>query len=383
MKTSTLNATLSSYTISKAALLCGTGFEAFTQFNAMFGGGHGLIPTLFFSGLICLLFDRTAFVFLEDFAGHIAGQNKLRKSTAAISLLVGTLAYAGTVGFSLMAVPIIADATTTDKSDTHLQMKAATDAATDATAFKVSALDAEIARAEELVNQAQAEASSAKAKAVNAIGGEFARLYNTGNSWVRTAPNFAKQRKVIAEAQSKADANLQEAKLQLSKLTESKRQLISTPDANTSAIIEAASVSVATWQERRTNMRTVTLYVTIGASLVSLLSLLILASYQRIPESRDLTGAIGDFYDGIFALLTEAVHSVNAIFRILPKSKPEIPFEIIEPPAPKVQPIDRDEIRKLRKKIAEYRKRRDAGTLGQIGLDSLQRMEYALKNEKP
>jgi hypothetical protein len=98
-----------------------------------------------------------------------------------------------------------------------------------------------------------------------------------------------------------------------------------------------------------------------------------------------LSSAIGDTYDGIFKLMTEAIHSVNAIFRLIPKRAPEapaIPFEVIEPKSEPAYRPDKDEIRRLRKKISEYRRRHEAGTLGEIGLDSLQRMESALNDVK-
>jgi hypothetical protein len=385
MKQSTYSATLSSYTISKAALLAGTGFEAFTQFSAMFGFGIGLIPTIFFSGLVCLLFDRTAFVYLEDFAAHITKQNQLPKLAAALSLIVGLLAYAGTVGFSLMAVPIIADATTADKSDTYKDMQTTNQSAIDAQNAKINAIDAEISRLSAKVHEYTTEAQTARQREIKAIGGEFAKLWQSGNSWVKSAPQYKRQRARIDEAQAKADARVQDAETQLKATTETKRQLLTASDANSAAIIQAATISINTWQQRRTNMRTVTLYLTIGSAIVSLLSLLILAAYKRIPETRDLSSAIGDTYDGIFKLMTEAIHSVNAIFRLIPKRAPEapaIPFEVIEPKSEPAYRPDKDEIRRLRKKISEYRRRHEAGTLGEIGLDSLHRMESALNDVK-
>jgi hypothetical protein len=385
MKQSTYSATLSSYTISKAALLAGTGFEAFTQFSAMFGFGIGLIPTIFFSGLVCLLFDRTAFVYLEDFAAHITKQNQLPKMAAALSLIVGLLAYAGTVGFSLMAVPIIADATTADKSDTYKDMQTINQSAIDAQNAKINAIDAEISRLSAKVDEYTTEAQTARQREIKAIGGEFAKLWQSGNSWVKSAPQYKRQRARIDEAQAKADARVQDAETQLKATTETKRQLLTAGDANSAAIIQAATISINTWQQRRTNMRTVTLYLTIGSAIVSLLSLLILAAYKRIPETRDLSSAIGDTYDGIFKLMTEAIHSVNAIFRLIPERAPEapaIPFEVIEPKSEPAYRPDKDEIRKLRKKISEYRRRHEAGTLGEIGLDSLHRMESALNDVK-
>lgn len=385
MKQSTYSATISSYTISKAALLAGTGFEAFTQFSAMFGFGIGLIPTIFFSGLVCLLFDRTAFVYLEDFAAHITKQNQLPKMAAALSLVVGLLAYVGTVGFSLMAVPIIADATTADKSDTYKDMQATNQSAIEAQNAKINAIDAEISRLSAKVDEYTTEAQTARQREIKAIGGEFAKLWQSGNTWVKSAPQFKRQRARIDEAQAKADARVRDAETQLRAATETKRQLLTAGDANSAAIIQAATISINTWQQRRTNMRTVTLYLTIGSAIVSLLSLLILAAYKRIPESRDLSAAIGDTYDGIFKLMTEAIHSINAIFRLIPERAPEapaIPFEVIEPKSEPAYRPDKDEIRRLRKKISEYRRRHEAGTLGEIGLDSLQRMEAALNQSK-
>lgn len=387
MKKSTLTATLSSYTISKAALLAGTGFEAYTQFTALFGGGYGLIPIIFFSGLICLLFDRTAFVYLQDYAGHITGQNPLPKIAAGLSLVVGLAAFAGTVGFSLMSVPIIADAATVDKSDTYKDMQAVNQTAMQSQNGKIAAIDAEIQRLSQKVDKYATLAASARNREINAIGGEFAKLWQSGNTWVKSAPAYKRQRDQVNKAEAEAKSRLTDAENQLAAATEAKRHLLTTTDANTTAIIQAATISVNTWQNRRANMRTVTLYLTIGAALVSLLSLCILAAYQRIPESRDLTSAIGDTYDGVFKLATEAIHSINAIFRLLPNRDPianvqpkarKIPFEIIRPKSEPVYQPDKDEIRKLRKKISEYRKRREAGTLGEIGLDSLSRMEAVL-----
>jgi hypothetical protein len=388
MKTSTFNATYSSYTISKAALLAGTGFEAYTQFSAMFGQGIGLVPTIFFTGLVCLLFDRTAFVFLEDFAAHITKQSPLPKIAAALSLIVGLLAYAGTVGFSLMAVPIIADATTADKSDTYKDMQTTNQSAIDAQNAKITAIDSEISRLSAKVDEYTAQAQTARQREINAIGGEFAKLWQSGNTWVKSAPQYKRQRARIEQAQAEANARLKDAETQLSAATETKRQLLTTTDANSAAIIQAATISVNTWQQRRTNIRAVTLYLTTGAAIVSILSLSILAAYKRIPQSRDLSSAIGDTYDGLFKLTTEAIHSLNAIFRLIPERAQEqraetsIPFEVIVPRSEPAYRPDKDEIRKLRKKISEYRRRQEKGELGEIGLDSLQRMEAALNQSK-
>lgn len=388
MKTSTFNATYSSYTISKAALLAGTAFEAYTQFSAMFGQGIGLVPTIFFSGLVCLLFDRTAFVFLEDFAAHITRQSPLPKMAAALSLIVGLLAYAGTVGFSLMAVPIIADATTADKSDTYKDMHAANQSAIEAQNAKINAIDAEISRLSAKVDDYTTQAQTARQREVNAIGGKFAKLWQSGNTWVKSAPQYKRQRARIEQAQAEANIRLKDAEAQLSAATETKRQLLTATDANSTAIIQAATISVNTWQQRRTNIRAVTLYLTTGAAIVSILSLSILAAYKRIPQSRDLSSAIGDTYDGLFKLMTEAIHSLNAIFRLIPeraqepRSETSIPFEVILPKSEPAYRPDKDEIRKLRKKISEYRRRQEKGELGEIGLDSLQRMEAALNQSK-
>ena len=107
-----------------------------------------------------------------------------------------------------------------------------------------------------------------------------------------------------------------------------------------------------------------------------------------------MSSAIGDTYDGLFKLMTEAIHSLNAIFRLIPESKRSadteleqraevaIPFEVILPKSEPAYRPDKDEIRKLRKKISEYRRRQEKGELGEIGLDSLQRMEAALNQSK-
>jgi hypothetical protein len=73
MNTQTLRAAFSAYNIAKIGLLAGTGFEAFTQWQALFGQ---LDANCFFTGLTCLSFDRTAFKFLVILCGPCLRPNK-------------------------------------------------------------------------------------------------------------------------------------------------------------------------------------------------------------------------------------------------------------------------------------------------------------------
>ncbi len=374
MNTNTLSSTFSAYNIAKIGLLAGTGFEAFTQWQALFG--H-LLPTVFFTGLTCLLFDRTAFKFLESFAGHASGQNKLPSAFAvAVTLIVGIAAFAGTMGFSLMAVPIIADAATADKSDAYKDLAKVKSNADQSKAALLAEATAEIQRAETALQRTKEESAKATAKAIQREGGSFAKLMQEGNTWVKSAPQFRAHRERVRKAQANADAAVTRADAALQTAIAAKQNLLTAKDDNAAQVMAAGIATVNTWQERRKNMRAVTLYLTIGAGIVALLSLSVLAAFKNLPETKDITDVLGDAYDNLLKFVVLVADATNRAFvaQVLHRLQPQI-----EQPEPQ-QTKPESDVRKLQKKIREYKRRAEAGTLGSKGMGTLRQLEWEINS---
>ena len=374
MNTQTLRAAFSAYNIAKIGLLAGTGFEAFTQWQALFG--H-LLPTVFFTGLTCLLFDRTAFKFLESFAGHASGQNKLPSAFAvAVTLIVGIGAFACTMGFSLMAVPIIADAATADKSDAYKDLAKVKSNADQSKAALLAEATAEIQRAETALQRTKEESAKATAKAIQREGGSFAKLMQENNTWVKSAPQFRPHRERVRKAQANADAAVTRADAALQSAIAAKQTLLIAKDDNAAQVMAAGMATVNTWQQRRTNMRAVTLYLTIGAGIVALLSLSVLAAFKKLPETKDITDVIGDAYDNLLQFVVLVADATNRAFvaQVLRRLQPQT-----EQPEPQ-QVKPQSNIRKLQKKIREYKRRAEAGTLGSKGMGTLRQLEWEINS---
>ena len=377
MNTQTISAASSAYTIAKIGLLFGTGFEAWMQWQALFG--HWL-PTLFFTGLTCLLFDRTAFKFLESFAGHASGQNKIPTTFAvAVTLVVGIAAYVGTMGFSLMAVPIIADAATNDKGYVYKDLANVKSNADKTKSALLAEANAEIQRAEKTLQTAKADAAKATTNAIKREGGSFAKLMQDGNTWVKSAPQFRLHRERVRKAQANADTSVTRADAALQSAIAAKQQILTAKDDNAAQVMAAGMATVNTWQQRRTNMRAVTLYLTWGAGIVSLLSLSVLAAFKKLPETKDITDVIGEAYDNLLHFVVLVADATNRAFvaqvlhRLQPQS--ETVTQVSETPKPE------SDIRKLQKKIREYKKRAEAGTLGSKGMGTLRQMEWEVNSQ--
>jgi hypothetical protein len=374
MNTQTLRAAFSAYNIAKIGLLAGTGFEAFTQWQALFG--HWM-PTVFFTGLTCLLFDRTAFKFLESFAGHASGQTKLPTNFAVVvTFIVGIAAFVGTMGFSLMAVPIIADAATADKSDTYKDLANVKSDADKSKAALLAEATAEIHRAETALQRTKEESAKATANAIRREGGSFAKLMQEGNTWVRSAPQFRPQRERVRKAQANADAAVTRADAALQSAIAAKQNLLTAKDDNAAQVMAAGMATVNTWQERRKNMRAVTLYLTIGAGIVALLSLSVLAAFKKLPETKDITDVIGEAYDNLLQFVVFVADATNRAFvaQVLHRLQPQI-----EQPEPQ-QAKPESDVRKLQKKIREYKRRAEAGTLGSKGMGTLRQLEWEINS---
>jgi len=118
-------------------------------------------------------------------------------------------------------------------------------------------------------------------------------------------------------------------------------------------------------------MRAVTLYLTIGAGIVALLSLSVLAAFKKLPETKDITDVIGEAYDNLLQFVVLVADATNRAFVVNVLQR-------MEPQAQQSKP--ESDVRKLQKKIREYKRRAEAGTLGSKGMGTLRQLEWEINS---
>jgi hypothetical protein len=308
---------ISTYRLARYALAAGTFLTAWITWRNFAEGyfGAGIVSallTILLSVVTLLVFDGVAFSSLESAVKHIFKQEAMpTRSAWGFALLIGFAAYAGSMIFSLRAVPVLADASVEDKSETYKDMQATKIQGDANRAALLREANAEITRAESALKAAQAKAKTSNTDGVKAQGGEFARLYLSGNSWVRTAPAFKRQRAAVARHEATAAQAVQEATNTLKRAQEAKTALLTGKDVETAQIIAAQSAAVETWQNRLGNSKAIIFYLTLFSGALSILLLLNLGSLRAVPDSKDLIDVLRESFDLGMDALVFAFGGVN------------------------------------------------------------------------
>lgn len=306
------------YRIARYILCAGTAFEAFRQISKLMPGNlFGIFITLFLGGLLVLLFEGSAFTYWEQIARHFTGQKKLTGKTAImVTGTLGTLAFVGGAAFSLLSVPAVSSAMVEDKSGAYIQMQSAKEKADQSFANLVASADADIARAEKELKDAQEKKASARKDGIKAQGGEFARLAGSGNAWAWTADApFSRERKGVAAYEKQAAADVQAAWLALAETRKVKQQLLTAGRvehyAGLKEILGAGKVTVENWQTKLMQSNRIVLYVVIAAMIFSIIFLLKMATDGDVPEFKDLTEVLADSYEIAFGAIIAGLSGTN------------------------------------------------------------------------
>jgi hypothetical protein len=292
------------YRFARYILCAGTAFEAFRQISRLLPDGiFGIVLTMFFSGIIVLLFDGTAFSYLEQLARHYSGQAAMTKRSIAITGMLGLLAFGAGAAFSLFSVPAVSDAMVEDKSETHKDMDSAKAKADSAFAFILASADADITRLESALARAEEKQANARRDAIRAQGGVFAQDADVEKKnwvWTRNAP-YKTQRANVAKAETDAATNVSTAKQQLAAAQQAKQHLITKgKDEHTAGvklILDAGDATVKTWQQKLAQSNRIVLYVVLAAMLFSIIFLIKMASDGDVPEFKDLPEVLAESYE--------------------------------------------------------------------------------------
>jgi hypothetical protein len=93
-------------------------------------------------------------------------------------------------------------------------------------------------------------------------------------------------------------------------------------------------------------------------------------------ETKDITDVIGEAYDNLLQFVVFVADATNRAFvaQVLHRLQPQI-----EQPEPQ-QAKPESDVRKLQKKIREYKRRAEAGTLGSKGMGTLRQLEWEINS---
>ena len=247
---------------------------------------------LFVIAVLLPLLDG-AWDYLEDALRSMNGQSPaMAKSTLVLYFVLGFLGISGSMFLSIISAQIISDAVVTDQSGQAREIENAK-AQGDASYLKlVASAERAIASAEKQVQIAQENEGKAEKQAVAAIGGDFARLWNSGNAWVRTAPETSANRRKVQKAIQAAQAKTAQAQQSLSQAQAIYSDVLTTGRAEsstaTAAVVQAHTVVLNKWLD---DLRTTTGFfvrIDIAAGVLSLLLLFLLYRAKEIPDDRTL-----------------------------------------------------------------------------------------------
>lgn len=247
---------------------------------------------LFVVAVLLPLLDG-AWDYLEDALRSMNGQSPtIAKSTLVLYFVLGFLGISGSMFLSIISAQIISDAVVTDQSGQAREIENAK-AQGDASYLKlVASAERAIASAEKQVQIAQENEGKAEKQAVAAIGGDFARLWNSGNAWVRTAPETSANRRKVQKAIQAAQAKTAQAQQSLSQAQATYSDVLTTGRAEsstaTAAVVQAHTVVLNKWLSDLKNSTWFIIRIDIAAGVLSLLLLFLLYRAKEIPDDRTL-----------------------------------------------------------------------------------------------
>jgi hypothetical protein len=234
-----------------------------------------------------------AWDYIEDALRSLNGQERpMPKGLLTTYFVLGGLGVAGSMFLSIISASMISDVVVDDRSEVAEKIGTA-QAQGDAAYLKlVSAAERSVQRAELALQQAQAAESQAEKKAVAAIGGDFAKQWDAGNAWVRTAPETARNRSKVEKARKAAATNTAQAQTALASAQAAYNDVMTNgrtqAQAGTQAVVAAHNVVLSKWIQ---DLKTTTGFfvrVDIAAGVLSMWILFLLFKAKEIPDDRTL-----------------------------------------------------------------------------------------------
>lgn len=310
------------------------------------------------------------FDYLEDLGrakngqdAHKPASERVQPSQYKIYLVLGSVGVAGSIFLSLLSAGLLSRVVVDDKSGIVQQMEQ-TKAQSDATYLKtLASAERAVSSAEKVLKAAEAKRDAAGKNEVAAIGGEFARLWNSGNEWVRTAPEMAASRRRVSKAVAAAQKGVDAANAALASANAAYTQVLTTgkqtADAGAAEIIEGQKLVLENWLKSLDLVKNGFMVTDLLAGIASLLLIWLLFKTNALPDEPTiieqgtrLVRLIGDAF--VYALavgVTAAEKSIqgkmNFVSHPLPIAKTLPPVTpsvynvtpaIVTPPAPVVTP---------------------------------------------
>jgi hypothetical protein len=308
------------------------------------------------------------FDYLEDLGrakngqdAHKPASERVQPSQYKIYLVLGSVGVAGSIFLSLLSAGLLSRVVVDDKSGIVQQMEQ-TKAQSDATYLKtLASAERAVSSAEKVLKAAEAKRDAAGKNEVAAIGGEFARLWNSGNEWVRTAPEMAASRRRVSKAVAAAQKGVDAANAALASANAAYTQVLTTgkqtADAGMEPILEGQKKVLDNWLSSLNLVRNSFMMTDILAGVASLLLGWLLYKSNALPDEPTLieqgtrlVRLIGDaFVYAISVSVTAAEKSIQGkmnfvshplpIAQTLPPVTPpsyHVTPAIVTPPAPVV-----------------------------------------------
>ncbi len=198
------------------------------------------------------------FDYLEDLGRAKNGQDdhkppgeRVQPSQYRIYFILGSSGVAGSIFLSLLSAGLLSRVVVDDKSGIVEQMEQTKEKG-DATYMKILAsAERAVGSAEKVLKAAEAKRDAAGKNEIAAIGGEFARLWNSGNAWVRNAPETAANRRRVTKAIVAAQKDVDAANAALASANAAYTQVLTTgkqsADAGTAEIIQGQGKVLDNW----------------------------------------------------------------------------------------------------------------------------------------
>lgn len=429
-----INNALLAYSAGKLVLAIGT-------IVVLFNAASGIVPhwppvaQAFLGFLItCILLPLLdgSWDYLEDVLRSMNGQSaSMPKATRVLFFTLGGLGVAGSMFLSIIAAQMLSSAVVGDKSQAATEIETAK-AQGDANYLQlVQTAERNVKQAQQTVAQLQAAEAQAEKNAVASIGGDFAKQWNAGNAWVRSAPEVASQRRKISKAVQAAQAQTAKAQTTLAEAQAAYNDILTTGRAEastaTAAVVNAHTVVLNKWLSDLRNTTGFFIRIDIAAGVLCVLLLFMLFKAKAIPDDRTLmevfTKAVRLAGDAVVYALGVSVDAAergakNIGFAAHPLPGASVPTPVITlspafvprhsegqktefvpaadlplspaicPPArkgtKKASTGDRARITQLKDKIKKYTARAKAGSLtdiGRIGLAAAERELAAIRRK--
>lgn len=182
---------------------------------------------------------------------HKPANERVQPSQYHIFFILGAVGVAGSIFLSLLSAGLLSRVVVDDKSGIVQEMESTKEKG-DATYMKILAsAERAVGSAEKVLSAAEAKRDAAGRNEVAAIGGNFAKLWNSGNEWVRIAPEMASQRRRVSKAIAAAQKDVDAANAALASANAAYTQVLTTgkqsADAGTAEIIQGQKVVLDNW----------------------------------------------------------------------------------------------------------------------------------------